>query len=67
MSAEELAEVRSGGAGVGIRGMRERIRQFDGQMDIESGAQGTEISFRIPLAKSEEKRTTIAEPIRAVG
>ncbi len=67
MSAEELAEVRSGGAGVGIRGMRERIRQFDGQMDIESGGQGTEISFRIPLAKSEEKRTAVVEPIRAVG
>jgi hypothetical protein len=36
-------------------------------MDIESGAQGTEISFRIPLAKSEEKRIAVVEPIRAVG
>ena len=67
MSAEQLSEVRSGGAGVGIRGMRERIRQFDGQMDIESSAQGTEISFTIPLAKSEEKRVAVVEPIRAIG
>ena len=67
MSAEELAEVRSGGAGVGIRGMRERIRQFDGQMDIESSSEGTEISFRIPLKESAETRIAAVEPVRATG
>ncbi len=67
MSSDELAEVRSGGAGVGIRGMRERVRQLDGQMDIESDSRGTEISFKIPLKQSAEKHITTAQPMRAVG
>ena len=67
MSAEELADVRSGGAGVGIRGMRERIRQLDGQMDIESSSRGTEISFKIPIAQSEATRAPVSQPIRAAG
>lgn len=67
MSAEQLSDVQSGGGGVGIRGMRERIRQFDGQMDIESSARGTEISFKIPLSSSAAKGTSVVEPLRAVG
>ena len=32
--------------------MRERVRQFDGQMNIESNREGTAISLRIPLPKN---------------
>ena len=40
----------SGGtAGVGIRGMRERVRQLGGTLDINSGSQGTVIVARIPV------------------
>lgn len=52
MSAERLAEIQSHGSGVGIRGMRERLRQFRGQMKIESGNSGTGVFVTIPVAKS---------------
>jgi PAS domain S-box-containing protein len=48
MSPERLHQIRSGGSGVGVRGMRERIRQFQGSMEIGSNPQGTRISITIP-------------------
>ncbi len=38
ISREKLADIQSRGAGFGIRGMRERARQFNGEMTIESSA-----------------------------
>jgi signal transduction histidine kinase len=58
MSAEKLKEIQSGSFGVGIRGMRERLRQFQGTMNIESDASGTRISVTVPLpmsVKAKEK------------
>lgn len=52
MPPQKLAEIQSGAGGVGIRGMRERLGQFGGEMKIESGAGGTRILVRIPVAKS---------------
>ena len=49
MSPERLSQVRSGGSGVGIRGMRERIRQFQGSMEIHSDSTGTQVSVQIPI------------------
>ena len=49
MSPERLRQVRSGGSGVGIRGMRERIRQFQGSMEIHSDSTGTQVSVQIPI------------------
>lgn len=49
MSAEKLAEIQSQGSGVGIRGMRERLRQFGGTLKIESGRSGTKIIVTVPL------------------
>jgi signal transduction histidine kinase len=66
MSAEKLAEIQSRGSGVGIRGMRERLRQYKGTLNIESGASGTTISVTIPLdreAITEEHKQ--AEPLQA--
>ncbi len=51
MSPEKLAEIQSGGSGVGIRGMRERVRQFNGDMQIESGGAGTRVTLTIPVVK----------------
>jgi PAS domain S-box-containing protein len=45
----KLAEIYSAGSGVGIRGMRERLRQLDGEMTIESDKRGTVISATVPL------------------
>jgi PAS domain S-box-containing protein len=52
MSPERLAEVQSGRSGFGIRGMRERLRQFQGTLQITSGSKGTHIAVAIPLPKS---------------
>jgi PAS domain S-box-containing protein len=65
MSPERLAEVRSGGSGVGVRGMRERLRQFSGSMLIESGKSGTRVFVIIPLANALPAELGGAEPLEA--
>ena len=51
ISAERLSEVRAHGSGVGIAGMRERVRQLGGRFAIESKGAGTTMSFSFPLMK----------------
>jgi two-component system, NarL family, sensor kinase len=66
ISPERLAEIRSGRSGVGIRGMQERLRQFEGTMNIDSGSSGTRTFVTIPIPKttrSEEQTKT--EPLQA--
>ncbi len=53
MSAARLAEIQSQSAGVGIRGMRERLRQFRGTMSVESDRSGTRVLMTIPIPKSD--------------
>jgi PAS domain S-box-containing protein len=57
ISTERLADIRSGASGVGTRGMRERVRQFEGKIEFESNASGTKIVVTFPLPKSEPCRT----------
>ncbi len=52
MSTQRLAEVQSDGSGVGIRGMRERLGQFNGEMKIESDRTGTRVLVSIPVSKN---------------
>jgi len=48
---EKQFEMASTGTpGVGIRGMRERLRQLGGSLDIHSNGKGTLIMARLPLA-----------------
>jgi len=62
MSSDKLKEVQSGSFGVGIRGMRERLRQFQGTLKIESNASGTRISALIPVSLTvDADRKTDAE------
>ena len=42
------------GLGVGIMGMRERVRQLYGQMDIDSGNWGTAVTVTLPLDGGEQ-------------
>jgi PAS domain S-box-containing protein len=51
MSPKRIAEARSKGVGVGITGMRERVRQLDGELVVESDAGGTRITATFPHAK----------------
>jgi PAS domain S-box-containing protein len=44
LNADSLATL-----GVGIRGMRERVRQLNGQVEIFSGPEGTTVRASIPL------------------
>jgi PAS domain S-box-containing protein len=57
ISQERLVEVQSQGVGVGIRGMRERVRQCHGELNIDSNALGTKITAtfpaQIPVAKQQ--------------
>jgi len=39
--------------GVGIAGMRERVRQLGGQLQIESGAKGTFLRAELPVANAK--------------
>jgi signal transduction histidine kinase len=49
--AEKQFEMASTGTpGVGIRGMRERLRQLGGNLDIHSNGKGTLIVARLPVA-----------------
>ncbi|MGH9501253.1 MAG: ATP-binding protein [Terriglobales bacterium] len=41
-----------GGVGVGLAGIRERIRQLGGSLDIQSGETGTRVIVTIPLRDS---------------
>jgi signal transduction histidine kinase len=52
MTPQRLAEVKSHRAGVGIRGMRERVRQFSGEMKIESAGEGTTVSVSFPVSET---------------
>jgi len=49
ISPERLAEIQSKGAGVGIRGMAERVQQFGGDLHIESDASGTRVTVTFPM------------------
>ena len=54
MSPARLAEIQSRGSGVGILGMRERLRQFHGDMKIKSGPTGTHVRVTIPIPRQSQ-------------
>ncbi len=59
-----LTVFRSNGtnSGVGLAGMRERIRELGGQLNIQSGPTGTGISVSMPLAgKVEASQSSAAD------
>ena len=64
MPPEKLAEVQSQGSGVGIQGMRERVRQFKGNYAIDSSDSGTRISATIPTPQ-EASPTERPRPLEA--
>ena len=52
---EKLAQVLTAGApGVGIRGMRERLHQLGGGLEITSNGNGTVVTVRLPVANSSQ-------------
>ncbi len=68
ISAEKLARMESQRSGVGITGMRERVRHFRGVMDIQSNARGTKISVTcpVPISATSEPKSILQQP-KATG
>jgi signal transduction histidine kinase len=64
ISPERLAEIQTQGSGVGIAGIRERLRRFHGAMKIESTGSGTTVSASIPIVNGTP--LVDFEPLQAV-
>ena len=65
ISPERLLEIQSHRSGVGMMGIQERIRQFHGEMKIESNGSGTSVIVSIPLPK--EAAVVDSEPLQAAA
>jgi PAS domain S-box-containing protein len=66
ISAERLADIQSGASGVGTRGMRERVRQFEGKIKFESSASGTKIVVTFPIPESESCQTVTESRVESI-
>src|SRR5579872_2613071 len=64
MPPARLAEIQTQNAGVGIVGMRERLRQFRGNLTIESNGSGTSVLATIPIPKSSQQTESDREPLK---
>jgi len=60
--ANKLARIKagSGGLGVGLGGMQERLRLLGGRLDLESGAAGTTVRAAVPLSGPSPEPATKA-------
>jgi two-component system NarL family sensor kinase len=58
MSIEKLAEIQAQHSGVGVAGMRERIRHLKGAMNILSNSDGTKVTVIFPTAQTSESGKT---------
>jgi PAS domain S-box-containing protein len=63
MSRETLQRLKSGGSGVGIAGMHERLRQFGGTLSIDSDSSGTQIRMKIPIPSGSSAGVDAAHPV----
>jgi signal transduction histidine kinase len=50
IAAERLERLQAAKAGVGLRGMQERLRQFGGTLQISSDQNGTRVTGTLPIA-----------------
>jgi PAS domain S-box-containing protein len=66
MSVEKLSGIQSNASGVGIRGMRERVRQLGGTITIKSDSSGTIVSVSMPSDPLLSRREDNKQPYEAV-
>jgi len=59
---QRLEEIQSQGVGVGIRGMRERVRQCEGELIVDSNALGTKITAIFPVYAHANKEPGTDSP-----
>jgi PAS domain S-box-containing protein len=63
--AEKLARIQTQRSGVGIAGIRERVRHLNGVINIQSNSNGTKVSVTIPITViSESERNQHASIAR---
>lgn len=64
ISPEKRSEMKlTGKAGVGIRGMRERLRQLGGTLEISSGRNGpgTMVIARLPISRTSVSNVSVIQ------
>jgi PAS domain S-box-containing protein len=49
LAEDRQRDIRAARAGVGVRGMQERVRQFGGSLEITSDGDGTKVVVNLPL------------------
>jgi signal transduction histidine kinase len=64
---EKLSEIQSNASGVGIRGMRERVRQLGGRISIASDSSGTTVSFTLPASVLVPKHHANLRPLEVTA
>lgn len=63
MSGGRLGSAGRARAGVGIQGMRERVRQLGGKLEIQTGSAGTAVLARLPIHKISAQAAASAESV----
>jgi PAS domain S-box-containing protein len=63
---EKLANVMSSG-GVGLRGMRERVRRLGGTLAIDSSEQGTTVTIKLPIQPAKSASPDRVDPNEEVA
>jgi PAS domain S-box-containing protein len=66
ISAEKLAAIKAQRTGVGITGMRERVRHLNGEMDIQSNDAGATILVTLPLSPSPGSASDVKQSSEAI-
>ena len=64
ISPRDLQSIRQGGSGVGIRGMRERLRQFGGDLNLDSSESGTRVRVNVPIPQETTSDESGFDPLR---
>ena len=67
ISSEKLTAIRAQRAGVGVTGMRERMRPFRGVMDIQSDGAGVTVSITVPVSSGSTQGEPDHFPQRKVA
>ena len=63
IAPNKLREIRRQGAGVGMQGMRERIRPFQGEMEVSSTPTGTTVRFSFPIPEADDTEPSIESDV----
>jgi signal transduction histidine kinase len=62
ISEESQSKIAAGEtAGVGLRGMRERVKQLGGRLEIHSNRKGTTVTATVPFVAAEQSEDGLPE------